>query len=283
MAVIFIFSASFVFSLEYAPLERDAFADFGSPTPTNNSLVDLLTSVFNFGIAAAVALALIMIIRGGIIKMTTDSWQGQDEAKSIIENAIYGLGLALISYLVLYTINPCLVMFTDKGACNNKLLFLPKSNNTPLTNAGVTGRTVDTARLHNSLLLQNIRVSSSNNCYDNALGCTDLVDLPQGAINGLNSLSTAGADIIITGGAESAGHGSHGPNIANVDIAYNQSVIDALNRNGLTAQMHFGDTATNGTRNIYVCEAGTVVIPCTSATTNDHIHVQFQDIVSSGH
>lgn len=127
IALVFVFSAVPVLAAvqEYIPLEKDAFAGMGIPSSTGGGLVSLLTNVFNFGIAAAVVLALVMIIWGGIIKMTTDSWQGQDEAKSKFENAGYGLGLALLSYLILYTINPCLVYFGDKSACNNQLLFAP--------------------------------------------------------------------------------------------------------------------------------------------------------------
>ena len=113
-------------------LEAEAFKDFGS----TSSLTGLLTSIFNFGIAAAVVLALIMIIWGGIIKMTTDSWQGQDDAKNKFENAGYGLGLALVSYVILYTINPCLVLFGDKTSCNNTLLFAPTSNEVSKTCVG---------------------------------------------------------------------------------------------------------------------------------------------------
>jgi len=51
-----------------------------------------------------------MIVIGGveyIISGANESMRG--EAKKRIENAIWGLVMALVSYLVLYTINPSLV------------------------------------------------------------------------------------------------------------------------------------------------------------------------------
>jgi hypothetical protein len=63
-----------------------------------------------------------MIIWGGIIKMTTDSWSKTDEANKKIQNAVYGLVLALVSWLLLYTINPDMVTFS-----NNTFLGTPKT------------------------------------------------------------------------------------------------------------------------------------------------------------
>jgi len=108
----------------YTPLEPNAFAGFNTTSPTGNSLADFLGNVFSFGIAAAVVLALIMIIWGGIEYMTTDSWQNKDDGKKRIQDALLGLGLALISYLILFTINPCLVDFMGNKGCNTTNTFL---------------------------------------------------------------------------------------------------------------------------------------------------------------
>lgn len=113
---IIITSSVSVYAIEYVPLEPKAFEGITLPKSGTN-LGSFLGQVFNFGIAIAVALSLVMIIWGGIIKMTTDSWSKTDEANKKIKNAVYGLILALISYLLLYTINPDMVKFT-----NNSLL-----------------------------------------------------------------------------------------------------------------------------------------------------------------
>ena len=76
----------------------------------NVTLKDYLTWVFRFVLALAGFLAVMMIVIGGveyIISGASEAMRG--EAKKRIENAIWGLVMALVSYLVLYTINPSLV------------------------------------------------------------------------------------------------------------------------------------------------------------------------------
>jgi len=98
----------------YTPLEPGFFGDMGYAASTPN-LKAFLGLVFSFGIAIAAALAVVMIAWGGIQYMTTDSWSGKEDGKGKIENALYGLGLALISWLILYTINPTLVTFNNNS------------------------------------------------------------------------------------------------------------------------------------------------------------------------
>ena len=97
--------------LEYIPLEPNAFPGV-STTGSDGDIGTFLGQIFNFGIAAAVVLALLEIIWGGVEYMTTDSWYTKGDGKDRIYNAIIGLGIALISYLLLYTINPDLVDFS---------------------------------------------------------------------------------------------------------------------------------------------------------------------------
>ena len=142
----------------------------------------LLGYVFNFGLAIAVVLALVMIIWGGIEYMTTDSWEGKNDGKTRIQNALYGLGLALASYLILYTINPCLVQFVPTpGGCTSTNTFLnppaPSTTNTSnatqqTSNTGsIGGATVDASSI-DSRLNSGISVWSSQGCYTNNTGCT---------------------------------------------------------------------------------------------------------------
>ena len=120
------------FAAEYTPLVPGAFTGVG--TQSSGNLGVFLGQAFNWAIAMAVVLALIMIIWGGIEYMTTDSWSGKDDGKTRIRNALWGLGLALISYLILYTINPNLVDF--KG---NKFLGTGTSPETGMNTSGKTG------------------------------------------------------------------------------------------------------------------------------------------------
>ena len=96
----------------YVFLETNPLVDPNSTVAeTGYNIADFLGGVFRFGIAAAVALALIMIIWGGIEYMTADAWFNKQDGTKKIQDALIGLGIALISYLVLYTINPCFVDF----------------------------------------------------------------------------------------------------------------------------------------------------------------------------
>jgi len=86
----------------------------GTDLSENVTLEEYLTWAFRFVLALAGFLAVMMIVIGGveyIISGASEAMRG--EAKKRIENAIWGLVMALVSYLVLYTINPSLVDFED--------------------------------------------------------------------------------------------------------------------------------------------------------------------------
>jgi hypothetical protein len=76
-----------------------------------NSLGDYLQVGFNYFIGIAIALAVIMIIYGGVLYATTDAVSGKSSGKKVIQDAAYGLALALGSWLILYTINPDFLKF----------------------------------------------------------------------------------------------------------------------------------------------------------------------------
>ncbi len=105
----------------YIPISGDNSIQSLGLQGTTNNLGAFLGAVYNVGIAAAVALTVIMLIWGGIEKMTTESYTGKSKANERMKNAVYGLILALTSYVILYIINPCLVQFVGNG-CNNALL-----------------------------------------------------------------------------------------------------------------------------------------------------------------
>ena len=104
----------------YTPLEPSAFGLTQNQSMDTGNLSSFLSYIFDFAIAIAVALAVVMIAFGGIQYMTTDSWTGKQDGKGKIENAFYGLALALISWLILYIINPNLVNFTSNTIVNKQ-------------------------------------------------------------------------------------------------------------------------------------------------------------------
>jgi uncharacterized membrane protein len=94
--------------LTYCALEGKAFGGINTNT---TSLGGFLSQAFSFGLAIAAALAVIMIVWGGVEIMLSESVTKKDDGKSRISGAIWGLLLALTSYLILYTINPDILNF----------------------------------------------------------------------------------------------------------------------------------------------------------------------------
>ncbi|MGB8815882.1 MAG: hypothetical protein WCC74_01390 [Minisyncoccia bacterium] len=91
-------------TMKYVPLEKKAMIN--EKIDTSGNLGKFLASVYNFGVAAAAVLAVLMIAWGGVEYMTTEAFDGKSDAKSKITNALWGLLLVLASYLILYTVNP---------------------------------------------------------------------------------------------------------------------------------------------------------------------------------
>ena len=75
----------------------------------NGNVSSYLGSMYTLGIMIATALAVIMIMWGGIEYMSTDSMGGKEGGKEKVTNALFGLILALSSWLILNTINHQLI------------------------------------------------------------------------------------------------------------------------------------------------------------------------------
>ena len=112
----------------YTWLGDNILVDPNNTVNTSSSIANLLGTVYRFGIAASVLLALIMMIWAGIEYMTSDAWYNKKDAIGKINNTLMGLGLALISYVMLYIINPCLVDFFSAKECSEKNSFLSPSS-----------------------------------------------------------------------------------------------------------------------------------------------------------
>ncbi len=91
------------------PNEYDLIAPFG----TLSGCVDLktyLAGMYTTIIGIAGIVAVVLIVWCGIKLMTSGSAGGKSEAKKCITNAIFGLLLAVGSWILLYTINPFLLI-----------------------------------------------------------------------------------------------------------------------------------------------------------------------------
>ena len=124
----------------FAPCAVDHYeliAPFGS-LPMCVDLQGYMQGIFTSAIGIAGILAVIMIVWCGIKLMTAGSVSGKNEAKECITNAIFGVLIAIGSWLLLNTINPLLLL--------NKPLSLTSTGNsaptpphTPRTQAPPTG------------------------------------------------------------------------------------------------------------------------------------------------
>ncbi len=97
-------------------------------------LASFLNGFYVLMIAFGAVLAVIMIIIGGFQIMGSESYSSRDAGKTRIRQAILGLLILLLSYLILYTINPEL---TDLG------IFAFEGIQAPPSPAGVATRDED--------------------------------------------------------------------------------------------------------------------------------------------
>lgn len=104
----------------------------GTPGDTGG----LMARLFVFGLSLVGISALIMFVFAGVVYMTAgDSQSRVNQAKSTMGNAVFGLILALISYLILYTINPDIV---TKGFPNPASIKQGPPESAPGTTGGST-------------------------------------------------------------------------------------------------------------------------------------------------
>jgi len=79
------------------------------PDVSDNGFSDFVNLLIRIAIALAGAIAVVMLIIGGIQYMGTDSVWEKGESRSRMTSAIIGLVLLLTSYFILFNINPDLV------------------------------------------------------------------------------------------------------------------------------------------------------------------------------
>ena len=186
-----------------------------------------ISGIFTLLIAVAGGLAVIMIIWGGIKYMSTDAIGGKSEAKDTIQNAIWGLLLALGAYIILNTINTRL---TDFNLNIERLPSGPSAGGTGVGGGGVLpGYSLTEAQVAEDI---RIRLELGRNrppvlvdgrpCKTGGtIGCTNVVGLPQSALDSVTNLASAcGCSVRITGGTE-GGHAEHGQELSVLDLRAN--------------------------------------------------------------
>lgn len=108
--IIFLLFTPFISLAQYTPMEK--IPGFDKPT----DFPEYLMQIYKFGLGAIGVSAMFMIMIGGYMYLTSAGNTSQTgKAKAVIADAIAGLVLALVSYVLLYTINPDLVNFIPIG------------------------------------------------------------------------------------------------------------------------------------------------------------------------
>jgi hypothetical protein len=108
--VFFLAPLSVLAQFSYAPMENIPGFEGVSTLP------EYLMAIYKFGIWTIGLAAMLMIMIGGYMYiMSAGNTASVGKAKGVITDAIFGLILALTSYLLLYTINPELVALNFSG------------------------------------------------------------------------------------------------------------------------------------------------------------------------
>lgn len=203
-----------------------------------------------FGIAGI--LAVIMIIFGGFQYATTDAIGKKEDGRAMIQNAIYGLLLALGAYLILYTINPRLLDF-NININRPSLGIAPTSSGT----IPVSQSSAEEQQARTLLASSNLDVNN-NPCAPGATqGCTNLAGLPTQVFSTLSNMEQdCNCQITITGGTED-GHYEHGVGVPIVDLRNDPNLITYIKSGTFLGTSSIGDVYRIGNNN-FVLESNHV-------------------------
>lgn len=112
-----LFFAFLFFALSFAVFAQEPYT-YTAPTPQGisySSPSEYIESLYKWGIGIVGILALVQLIRGGILYMVSGAVDQKGAAKEHILNALIGLGLALTSYIILNIVNPTLLELKEPG------------------------------------------------------------------------------------------------------------------------------------------------------------------------
>src|ERR1035437_3446361 len=255
--LLFLFFSSFGFvqaqtNTDYtvlAPLPGTTKGNCGGDLTTGaidctTNLQTYLPGAFNLLIGLCAVLAFLVLTYGGVLYMTSDAISGKSEGKTKIENALWGLGLAIASWVILYTINPAILTFKlqmNQPTTNTQSPDILSMITTLDTGTVAPTYTMTPAQISESLADKNklsndsggkINTNSALPCESGGTtGCTNLNGMPQNALTGVEDLQKGcNCNILITGGTE-GGHVSHGPGDPVMDLQSNTTLNNYITSN----------------------------------------------------
>lgn len=186
------------------------------------SLPSYIQAVLNATMMIIVISAVFMISVGGFLYLTSaGNTSRAGQAKGIITDAIFGLILALVAYLVLYIINPDLLTLRINSLSPSSIPASSSPTGVAVpTKSTSSGETYTHADATAALSAKGIMVTSSGSCSDPTnKACTSLEGIPKNTIDNVLALKEkSGCSFNVTGGTET-GHKSHGSGKPIVDVS----------------------------------------------------------------
>ncbi|MBP7811358.1 MAG: hypothetical protein KA054_00740 [Candidatus Moranbacteria bacterium] len=242
----------------------------GQASATGN-LPSYVQAVLNAAMIIIVISAVFMISVGGFLYLTSaGNTSRAGQAKGIITDAILGLILALVAYLVLYIINPDLVTLRLSSLSTSTIpaSSSPTGTAVPEVPSGDTYTHTDAVA---ALSAAGIRVTSSGNCSDqNRKECTSLQNIPKNTIANIIALKEkSNCSFNVTGGTET-GHKSHGTGKPIVDVSESPCLENIFRNQKSSLRSQYNISAICSDANSREAAFG-----CGYVEPAPHFHVQF--------
>lgn len=205
---------------DYKLLEPLPFITDGPNSNTTNAEI-YIPGLINLAIAVAGAAAVLRIIYGGFLYISSDAINKKKEGIGVIKETLWGLFFVLSAWAIVYTL---------RDGTDGKIEFnlnlptkeLKANENSPQPQSGIPMSPEELEAdsiVRDRLTGANIAINNGPCAQGQAYNCTNLNGLPEGRIQALVTLkSDCGCELVITGGTEELAHVSHGPGLDPVDL-----------------------------------------------------------------
>ncbi len=229
-------------------------------------------AILNAAMLIIVISAVFMISVGGFLYLTSaGNTSRAGQAKGIITDAVLGLILALVAYLVLYIINPDLVTLRISSLSPSSTMpanSSPTGVAVPTAPSGDTYTHADAAAVLNA---RGINVTSSGNCNDpKRKECTSLEGIPKNTIANVIALKEkSGCSFNVTGGTET-GHKSHGTGKPIIDVSESACLENVFRNQKASLKSQYNISA--------ICSDSSsreAAFGCGYVEPSPHFHIQF--------
>jgi hypothetical protein len=206
-------------------------------------LGSFLPGLFNLMIGVGAVAAFIVITIYGLEYMLTDSLATKGSARGMVENALWGLGLIIFAYLILYTLQP---VEGNRFLNGNLNITAPKitapasvsggsnPNNSVVMADPCDGSDPTACQVEQETVaaLKAAHVNINATCTSTSC-VTQVGGLSQAAIAGISNVgNSCNCNLVITGGSEPTGHTTNSTHTAGtaVDVVSNGGANSALNQ-----------------------------------------------------